>query len=255
MADETLATALALWPQARDRGRVDDAAQLDVLLDAIGRPGAYGYEWGLRHTFACFGAGEAAACAVPTGERAAGDEEARLLGHLLVTRVLLATGLGVDERVQGAVAEAHALSWVTAGGAPYHQSALVLATSLWLVALDPDGDSDRPLPIDWTAECFRARDWWDPEERLYSHYDVRERALDWAVYASHAAERRGGVSPLTMAEPLLRLEGDGRARLAVGQLSSAADPGDRPPAVAVLERNRIAQEVRAFLARTGGAGA
>ena len=255
MATDPLALALALWPQARDFGRVDDPAQLDVLLDAIGRPGAPWYDCGLRHTFACFELGAEAACTLPTGERAATDGDARFLGHLLVTRVLLATGLGVDERVARAVAEAHALSWVTAGGAPYHQTPLALATALWLVALDADGESDHPLPIDWAPDCFREHDWWDPEERLYSHYDVRERALDWAVYASYDASRHAGVSLYTIAEPLLRLEADGRARLALSQLTSSGhDIGDRPPAAAILERNRVALRLREFHARTNGTG-
>ena len=61
--------ALRLWPQACEDSRVDDPADLDRLLDAIGQPGAPGYEGGLRNTFACFGPDEAAEVVLPSGER------------------------------------------------------------------------------------------------------------------------------------------------------------------------------------------
>jgi hypothetical protein len=241
--------ALRLWPQAREDSRVDDPADLDRLLDAIGQPGAPGYEGGLRNTFACFGPDEAAEVVLPSGERSASDAEARFLAHLLVTRTLLAVGLSVDERVVGAMTEAHALSWLTADG--YHQTPLSLATSLWLVVLDPLSNSDRPLPIDWSAPCFQEWGWWDAEERLFSHYDVRERALDWSAYISYDRERHAGVSRWTIVEPLLRLEQDTRARLALSQFAAGDDAGERAPAMAMLERNRVAGMLRGYL--DGGA--
>ena len=89
----------------------------------------------------------------------------------IVTRSLLAAGLGVDARVSQAMGTVHAFTWTTEGGGHYHTTPLALAALLWLVALDPLADDDRPLPIDWSAGCFE-RDWWDPDYRLFSHYDV-----------------------------------------------------------------------------------
>ncbi len=247
---EILDLALRLWPQARDQGTVAGPADLDRLLEAQGLPGAPGYECGIRSTFACFAPDEEAAFALPTGERPASDEEGRFLAHVLVTRTLLAVGLAIDERADGAMTSAHALSWTTTGGGNYHQTPLALATSLWLVALDPLSTSDRPLAIDWSAACYQ-RDWWDPEDRLFSHYDVRERALDWAAYVSYEPPRRRGCSIWTVVEPLLRLEQDTRARLALAQLSASADTGETAPAAAMLERSRIAGLLRAYFGQSG----
>jgi hypothetical protein len=247
---EVLDIALRLWPQARDSGTVNDPSELDRLLEAQGLPGAPGYEGGVRSTFACFGPDEEATFALPTGERPATDEAARFIAHVLVTRTLLAVGLSIDERVDGAMTSAYALSFTTSGGGYYHQTPLALATTLWLVALDPMSASDRPLAIDWSAEHYQ-RDWWDPDDRLFSHYDVRERALDWAAYVSYDTSRHRGCSIWTIVEPLLRLEQDTRARLALAQFSGAADAGERAGAAAMLERNRVAGLLRGYLGQTG----
>jgi hypothetical protein len=238
--------ALRLWPQVRDHGTVQDPADLDRLLDTQGQPGAPGFERGLRHTFACFLPREPAEAVLPTGERAVDDPTARFIGHLLVTRTLLGAGLAVDERVTDALAESHALSWIAAGGS--YRSPLALALSLWLVVLDPLSGSDRPLPIDWSADVYNDVAIWDPEQRLFSHYDIREQALDWAVYVSYDGARHAGVSRWTIIEPLLRIEREDRARLALAQLSAADDSGARAPAAAMLERNRIAGLLRAWTA-------
>jgi hypothetical protein len=248
-SSEILDLALRLWPQARDQGTVDDPADLDLILEAQGLPGAPGYDLGVRSTFACFAPDEEATFALPTGEQPASDEGARFLAHVLVTRTLLAVGLSIDERVDGAMTSAHALSWTTNGDG-YHQTPLALATSLWLIALDPASSSDRPLAIDWSAAYYQ-RDWWDPDDRLFSHYDVRERALDWAVYVSYDTSRHRGCSIWTLVEPLLRLERDTRAQLALAQLSSSADSGERASAAAMLERNRIAGLLRAYSWQSG----
>jgi hypothetical protein len=241
---ELLDLALRLWPQVRDQGTVQDPNDLDRLLDTQGEPGAPGFERGLRHTFACFLPSERAEVVLPTGERTADDLTARFVAHLVVTRTLLGAGLAVDERVANAIAESHALTWVAAGGS--YRAPLALALSLWLVALDPLSDSDRPLPIDWSADVYNDVATWDPELRLFSHYDIREQAIDWAAYVSYDRERHSGVSRWTIIEPLLRLERDDRARLALAQLSAADDVGDRAPAAAMLERNRIAGLLRAW---------
>ncbi|MFN8585144.1 MAG: hypothetical protein U0446_07465 [Dehalococcoidia bacterium] len=250
---EILDLALRLWPQARDQGVVSDPNDLDRLLESQGLPGAAGYEDGLRTTFACFGPAEEATFTLPTGEQAGSDESARFLAHLVVTRTLLAVGLSIDERVDAAMTTAHALSWATSGGGSYHQEPIVLATSLWLIALDPENSSDRPLAIDWSPACFE-RDWWDPDERLFSHYDIRERGLDWAAYVSYDPARHAGCSIWTIVEPLLRLEQDSRARLALAQLSAASDVGQRANAAAMLERNRVAGMLRSYFGPAGSNG-
>ena len=134
--NQTLALALRLWPEARDNGAVSDPAALDELLASLGQPGAPGYECGLRTTFACFGPDEAASLTLPTGETTDSDSDARFIGHVLVTRTLLAAGLHIDDRVTTAMADAHAFSWGMRPGSR-DLSPLALASTLWLIALDP----------------------------------------------------------------------------------------------------------------------
>ena len=244
-----LDAALRLWPAARDGGAVDNPDDLDALLEAFGQPGAPGHDCGVATTFACFPPDAEASLTLPTGEVSASDEEARLIGHILVTRTLMAAGLGVDARVSQAMATAHALTWTTEGGGNYHTTPLALAAALWLVALDPLTADDRPLPIDWSPACFE-RDWWDPDYRLFSHYDVRERALDWAARVGRDPSRHPGCSGWTIAEPLLRLSGDSRVDIALPMLSTGAQSatdGEPIRAAASLERGRIAALVQAYL--------
>ena len=83
--------------------------------------------------------------------------------------------------------------------------------------------------------------------------DIRERALDWATYVSGEPARHAGASIWTIVEPLLRLERDGRARAALGQFAGAADAGgEHASAAAMLERNRVAELLRAHMSRGGG---
>ncbi|MEZ4502614.1 MAG: hypothetical protein R3C39_08315 [Dehalococcoidia bacterium] len=251
---ELLDLAFKLWPDVRDRGVVGDPSDLDRLLAAQGLPGAPGFDCGVRDTFGCFAPDQDASdFALPTGERPRSDEEGRFIAHVLVTRVLLGAGLGVDPRVTSALCATYALSWTATGG-DYRQSPLALATTLWLPALDADASSDRPLPIDWSAACYQDEDRWDLDYRLFSRYDIRERALDWAVFVSSNPARHEGVSMWTIVEPLLRMERDGRAELALGQYADAADEvGSAPaPAAAMLERTRVAASLRAYLASVSG---
>ncbi len=241
--------AQRLWPAVRDTGAIGDPEDLDRLLASQGLPGAIGYDCGLRTTFGCFTPEQdATGFVLPTGERPVTDDEGRFIAHVLVTRVLLAAGLSIDPRVADALCAAHALSWA-AGGTTYAQSPLALATAAWLPALDPDSASDRPLPIDWSAACFDDTSRWDPDYRLFSHYDMRERALDWAVYASGRPERREGVSLWSIVEPLLRLERDSTASIALAQFADSADPASTAPvpAAAMLERRRISDALRTQL--------
>ena len=242
--------AQRLWPAVRNTGAVADPEDLDRLLATQGLPGAIGHDCGLTSAFACFTPEQdATAYMLPTGERPQADAEGRFIAHLLVTRVLLGAGLGIDPRVEAALCAAHALSWA-ASGLEYPQSPLALATALWLPALDPDSGSDRPLPIDWSAQCFEDPTFWNPDERLFSHYDVRENALDWAVYASSRPERHEGVSIWTIVEPLLRMGRDSRASIALSNFVDSADPASTAPApaAAMLERRRISEALRAHLA-------
>ena len=244
---------LRLWPRARDEGVVADPSDLDLLLATQGAPGAPGRDCGLRHTFACFGPDRVASFTLPTGERTSSDEEARFVGHLLATRLMLAAGLSIDERVMRAMCDAYGLSWTASTGGHYGQTPLALAVSLWLVALDPLSITDRPLPIEWDAECYRDTNRWDPEYRLFSHYDMRERALDWTTYVSVDPTRRGGVSIWTIVEPLLRLRDDSRSRLALAQLDDAGDVGaPAASAASMLERNRVALLLWGAVAQDAG---
>lgn len=241
-----VALALRLWPDVRTRGAVDDPSDLDRLLATLGRPGAPGYPDGIRYTFGCFPPEEVASVLLPGGERAATDEAARFIGHVLVTRVLLGSGLAIDERVAGAMAMTSALSWTRRTGEHYGRTPLEMAVALWPVVLDPDADSDRPVSIDWGAACFRDARLWDPDYRLFSHYDIRERALDWALWAAHDPARLAGVSVWTVIEPLLRLVEDDRAALAASRLAELAPHDPAAPAAALLERNRVATLYRAW---------
>lgn len=245
---DVLNLAQQLWPQIRDHGTVGDPSALDKLLETLGQPGAPGFEGGETNTFAAFLPSEDASdFALPTGERPQDDAEGRLIGHILVARTLFGAGLHVDRRVQQAVGAAYAQTWCVRGG--YGASPLALATSLWLVALDPLRKSDRPIPIDWEPALYQDPERWDTEYRLFSHYDIRERALDWVVYASVDPTRHEGVSIWSIVEPLLRLEDD-RAYSALAGFAEASDVASGTVgAAAMLERGRIEGLLRGFIAQ------
>ena len=241
-----LELAIQLWPQVRDRGAVDDPNDLDTLLAVQGQPGAPGVEGGVRHTFACFPPEEDATFVLPSGERPRDDTDARLIAHILVTRVLLGAGLSIDRRVQEAMGDAYAMTWAVAGA--YDTSALALATSMWLVALDPQQASDHPLPIDWSPAYYQNAARWDLDYRLFSHYDIRERMLDWISYTSVAPSRHPGCSIWTIVEPLMRIP-DQRAQMALALFADASDDTEQAiPAAAMLDRARVAALLRAYSA-------
>ncbi|RJQ07731.1 MAG: hypothetical protein C4558_09190 [Dehalococcoidia bacterium] len=86
--------------------------------------------------------------------------------------------------------------------------------------------------------------------RLFSHYDIHQRALDWVAYTSAAPGRHPGCSVWTVVEPLLRFD-DQRAQIALGQFATLAARGedDAPvPAAAMLDRARVEALLRAHLA-------
>ncbi len=245
--DDSLALALELWPDARDYGQVKDASALDGLLESLGQPGAIGFDCGLRNTFTCFAPDETAVITLPSGEKTMSDSEARFIGHVLVTRTLLAAGLHVDQRVISAMAASYAFSWTALGGR-YGQTPLALATSLWLIALDPLSNSDRPIAIEWDAECFDDPQRWDLQYRLFSHYDIRGRAIDWVVYVASAVERREGCSIYTIVEPLLRMGGDNQVGLALSSYSQSEDATlAAVNAAAMLDRGRVATLLKSYL--------
>lgn len=238
--------AIRLWPQVRDRGAVDDPNDLDTLLAAQGQPGAPGVQGGVRHTFACFPLEEDATFVLPSGERPRDDADARLIAHILVTRTLLGAGLSVDRRVQGAMGDAYAMTWGVSVG--YDASPLTLATSIWLAALDPQQSSDHPVPIDWSPAYYEDAARWDTDYRLFSHYDIRERMLDWISYASVSPSRHPDCSVWTLVEPLMRVP-DQRAQIALAQFAEATDASeDAIPAAAMLDRARVAALLRAYTA-------
>ena len=246
---DALSLALELWPDARDRGAVADPTSLDTLLATLGQPGALGYDCGLRTTFACFAPDEEATLTLPSGEQTTSDAEARFIGHVLITRTLLAAGLHIDQRVVGGMGAAYALSWTALGGR-YVQTPLALATTLWLIALDLLSLSDRPIPIDWSADGFEDPDRWDLDYRLFSHYDIRERAIDWAVYVAGAADRREGCSIYSIVEPLLRMDEDNRVGLALSAYVQTEDAAaESVPAAAMLDRGRVAAMLQGHASR------
>ena len=113
-----------------------------------------------------------------------------------------------------------------------------------------------PIAIDWEAACYDDPERWDPDYRLCSHYDVRERALDWTVYVSGDPQRRAGVSRWTIIEPLLSMESDDRVAFALSQLSEAEDVSQEvAPAAVMLERSRVAALLQGYLASRTGSGA
>ena len=57
------------------------------------------------------------------------------------------------------------------------------------------------------------------EYRLFSHYDIRERVLDWVSFASVDPSRHPGCSVWTIAEPLLRIMIEGEDKAAITQMA------------------------------------
>ena len=245
---EIIELTLQLWPEARDSGHVSDPTMLDILLQTLGTKGALGYECGLRTTFSPLSQNDnLTTILLPTGEQTSTDElSTKIIANILITRTLLAAGLHVDERIIRSMADTYAFCWATKGDAIV-VSPLARACSLWLIALDPSSASDKPLPVSWDAECFNNPQIWDTDYRLISHYDVRERAMDWVVFASGNAARRDGCSRWTIIEPLLRLKDDSRTRIALSAYAESEDAVETNASAALmLERGRISNLLNAI---------
>ena len=231
--------ALEIWPGLRDGNNLEDISDLDILLESQGIPTAYGSSEGISATFGGFTESVLPAVTLPTGETTSSLEEAQLLCHIIVTRTLMSAGLLVDRRVQEAMGQAYANTWCVKGD--YNTTPLVLSASLWLIALDSQNHSDTPLLIDWTASLYENSLIWDTDYRLFSHYDIKERALDWAIHVSHENERHRGCSRWNIIEPLLRID-DERADLAVTNFLNQLDEGgENISARYIIERSRIAK--------------
>ncbi len=231
--------ALEIWPDLRDGNNLQDLSHLDILLGSLGIPTAYGSSEGISTTFGGFTESASPTVTLPTGETTTSLEEAKLLCHIVVTRTLMSAGLDVDRRVQEAMGQAYANTWCVKGD--YKTTPLVLSASLWLIALDSQSHSDTPLPIDWSASIYENSLFWDTEYRLFSHYDIKERALDWVVHVSHENERHQGCSRWNIIEPLLRIE-DERADLAVTNfLNQLEEDAENISARYIIERSRIAK--------------
>ena len=245
---ETIELALQLWPEARDVGYVSDPTMLDILLQTLGTKCALGYECGLRTTFSPSSqSNNLPHIMLPTGEKTSTDElNTRLIANIIITRTLLAAGLHVDERITSSMADTYAFCWAPKDNA-IAVSPLARACSLWLIALDPASASDKPLPVSWNAECFNNPRIWDTDYRLISHYDVRERAMDWVVFVSGSPVRRDGCSRWTIIEPLLRLKDDSRTRIALSAYAESQDAVEtNASAASMLERGRIANLLNAI---------
>ena len=233
----TIEIIFDIWPSLRDGHEIRDMAVLDHLLSLFGGENAFEAARGLNSTFSGFTNDDNQQISLPTGESTCTPDEAKLLAHILITRLLIGAGLHVDRRVQGALGDAYANTWCVKG--EYRTTPLVLAHSLWLIALDPQNHSDTPLAIDWEPIYYQDSDGWDLNYRLFSHYDVKERALDWAVHVSQSPDRYVGCSRWNIVEPLIRIN-DERAHLAIKGLSDTIDIEiEGIGAAEILERSRI----------------
>lgn len=227
------------WPSIRDGQVISDISVLDYLLSLLGKKNAFGIAQGLNNTFSGFTDEDDQNIVLPSGESTRTPDEARLLAHILITRLLVGAGLDVDRRIQSALGDAYANTWCVKG--EYRTTPLVLAHSLWLIALDSQNHSDVPLVINWEPTYYQNAKVWDLNYRLFSHYDVKERALDWAVHVSHSSDRYAGCSRWNIIEPLIRIN-DERAHLAIKQLSESTDPEVQGIGAAeILERSRISR--------------
>lgn len=233
----TIEIVLDTWPSIRDGQVSNDISLLDQLLSLFGEKNAFGVEQGIDSTFSGFADEDNQRIVLPSGEFTSTPNEAKLLAHILITRLLVAAGLHVDRRVQGALGDAYANTWCVKG--EYITTPLVLAHSLWLIALDPQNHSDIPLAINWDPTYYQNSGAWNLGYRLFSHYDVKERALDWAVHVSQSPDRYVGCSRWNIVEPLIRIN-DERAHLAIKQLSDTVDKEiEGIGAAEILERSRI----------------
>tara|TARA_Y100001970_G_C14249673_1_gene870854 strand:- start:3138 stop:3887 length:750 start_codon:yes stop_codon:yes gene_type:complete len=227
------------WVEVRDTGSLSDVAILDQLLQRIGQEGAPGYECGVLDTFSIFDKNEDAKIILSTGEETTSDTEARFIGNLLAIRLFLAAGFIFDAKIISALASTYGLSWTKKIGGNYGHSSLSLSISLWLIALDPKPESDEPFNINWELECFQNNELWDLDYNLFSRYDIKERMLDWCIYAVNNEDTMRGISIFTILEPLLQLRNDSRAKIVIDKFSDLNDHHESKSASTLIEKKRI----------------
>ena len=231
------------WTEVRDTGSLSDLGILDQLLQRIGKDGAPGYECGIFDTFSIFDKNEDAKIFLSTGEETSSDTEARFIGNLLAIRLFLAAGFMFDAKIISALASTYGLSWTKKIGGNYGHSSLSLAISLWLIALDPKPESDEPFNINWELQCFQNNVFWDLDYNLFSHYDIKERMLDWCIYAINNEDTIRDISIFTILEPLLHLQNDSRAKIVIDKFSDLNDHYASKNASTLIEKKRIADLV------------
>tara|TARA_Y100001970_G_scaffold89710_1_gene113078 strand:+ start:9313 stop:10062 length:750 start_codon:yes stop_codon:yes gene_type:complete len=235
------------WAEVRDSGSLTNVGILDELLERIGKEGAPGYECGVINTFSVFSPDEDAKIILVTGEETSSDAEARFIGNLLAIRLFLAAGFIFDAKIISALSSTYGLSWTKKIGGNYGHSSLSLATSLWLIALDPKPESDEPFNIDWDLQCFNNDELWDLDYNLFSHYDIKERMLDWCIYAINNDDIIQDISIFTILEPLLHLQNDSRAKIVIDKFSDLNDHHESKSASAMVEKKRISDLVSSLI--------
>ena len=231
------------WTEIRDNGSLSNVKILDQLLERIGQEGAPGYECGILDTFSVFSPSEDAKIILPTGEETNSDSEARFIANLLALRLFLAAGFIFDGKIISALASTYGLSWTRKIGGNYGHSSLSLAISLWLIGLDPKPESDEPFNINWNLQCFQNSELWDLDYNLFSRYDIKERMLDWCIYAVNNEAIMKDISIFTILEPLLLLQNDSRAKIVIDKFSDLNDHHESKSASTLIEKKRIADLV------------
>jgi hypothetical protein len=227
------------WVQLRDKGALDDLEILDILMGKIGLAGSPGYDCGIRDTFSIFSIDDDAKIFLPTGELTKSDEEARFIANILAIRLFLAAGFGFEAKIINALASTYAMSWAKKSGNNYGHSALTLAMSIWLIALEPKPESDEPFPINWDIPCFDNPEIWNFEFNLHSRYDIRERILDWCILIVNNTTLINDVSIFTILEPILYMKNDFRAKLFLDKFSELQDHHESSTASTLMEKKRI----------------
>ena len=131
------------------------------------------------------------------------------------------------------------MSWAKKSGNNYGHSALSLATSIWLIALEPKPESDEPFPINWDIPCFDNPEIWNFEFNLHSRYDIRERILDWCILIVNDTTLINDVSIFSILEPILYMKNDSRAKLFLDKFSELQDHHESSTVSALMEKKRI----------------
>lgn len=82
---------------------------------------------------------------------------------------------------------------------------------------------------------------------LFSHYDIKERMLDWCIYAINNDDIIQDISIFTILEPLLHLQNDSRAKIVIDKFSDLNDHHESKSASAMIEKKRISDLVSSLI--------